>query len=100
MAALSVPPAGWYPDRGEANLLRWWDGQQWTDQTQSTAPAVSAFEEPVSVAAFGLVPEVQSPEVHNPAVQNPAVQYPAVQNPTVQNPAVQSPAVQNPAVHD
>lgn len=47
-------PAGWYPDRNEANLVRWWDGQQWTDQTHSTAPAAAAFEQPVSVAALGL----------------------------------------------
>jgi hypothetical protein len=50
--ALSVPAAGWYPDRSEANTLRWWDGQQWTDQTQTTAPAAVAFEQPVSAAAF------------------------------------------------
>lgn len=53
--ALTVPAAGWYPDRNEANTLRWWDGQQWTDQTQSTAPAAAAFEQPVSAAAFGTV---------------------------------------------
>ena len=52
--ALTVPPAGWYPDRNEANLVRWWDGAQWTDETQLTAPAAVAFEQPVSVAAFGL----------------------------------------------
>ncbi|MES1212241.1 MAG: DUF2510 domain-containing protein [Leifsonia sp.] len=52
--ALSVPAAGWYPDRNEANTLRWWDGQQWTDQTQTAAPAAVAFEQPVSAAAFDL----------------------------------------------
>ena len=59
--ALTVPAAGWYPDRNEANTVRWWDGQQWTDHTQSTAPAVAAFEQPVSSAAFGFVPPVQNP---------------------------------------
>jgi len=53
LTALTVPPPGWYPDRNEANLVRWWDGQQWTDQTQSTAPAAAAFEQPASVASFG-----------------------------------------------
>lgn len=33
------PPAGWYPDA--QGTTRWWDGQQWTEQTQAapTAPA-------------------------------------------------------------
>jgi len=52
--ALTVPPAGWYPDRNEANVVRWWDGQQWTDQTRSTAPAAAAFEQPISATAFGI----------------------------------------------
>jgi hypothetical protein len=59
VTSLAVP-AGWYPDRNEANLVRWWDGQQWTDQTQSTAPAAAAFEQPVSAAAFGLAPDGQT----------------------------------------
>lgn len=63
--ALTVPPAGWYPDRTEANLVRWWDGAQWTDQTQSTAPAAVAFEQPVSVAAFGFGAPEQVPVGHS-----------------------------------
>ena len=59
--ALTVPPAGWYPDRTETNLVRWWDGSQWTDQTQSTAPAAVAFEQPVSVAAFGFGTSERAP---------------------------------------
>lgn len=33
------PPAGWYPDGQGAT--RWWDGQQWTEETQAspTSPA-------------------------------------------------------------
>lgn len=60
VTALTVPPAGWYPDRNEANVVRWWDGQQWTDQTQSTTSAASAFEQPVSVEAFGLATPAQT----------------------------------------
>jgi len=63
--ALTVPPAGWYPDRTEANLVRWWDGAQWTDETQSTAPAAVAFEQPVSVAAFGLGASEHVPVGHS-----------------------------------
>lgn len=28
-----LPPAGWYPDQGRPDRLRWWDGQQWTPRT-------------------------------------------------------------------
>jgi hypothetical protein len=28
---------GWYPDEQHTNLVRWWDGQSWTDHTQPTA---------------------------------------------------------------
>jgi hypothetical protein len=27
-------PAGWYPDTGDPSLLRWWDGERWTDRTR------------------------------------------------------------------
>jgi hypothetical protein len=57
--ALTVPVPGWYPDRNEANTVRWWDGGQWTDHTQSIAPAAAAFEQPVSAAAFGFGPVEQ-----------------------------------------
>src|SRR5215212_4621871 len=29
-----APPPGWYPDPSGAPQQRWWDGQQWTQQTQ------------------------------------------------------------------
>ncbi|MER7796595.1 DUF2510 domain-containing protein [Microbacterium sp. NPDC096154] len=28
------PVAGWYPDPQDAAMLRWWDGAQWSAQTQ------------------------------------------------------------------
>ncbi len=30
-------PAGWYPDRTQAQTQRYWDGQNWTDQTAPLA---------------------------------------------------------------
>ncbi len=37
-------PANWYPDPQNPAMLRWWDGQQWTDRTQ---PAQTTTETPV-----------------------------------------------------
>lgn len=31
---MTQPPAGWHPDPQNPNLLRYWDGQQWTGHTQ------------------------------------------------------------------
>jgi membrane protease YdiL (CAAX protease family) len=31
---LASPPAGWYPDAPQGEVLRWWDGTGWTDHTQ------------------------------------------------------------------
>jgi hypothetical protein len=33
------PPPGWYQDKADASLLRWWDGSTWTDFTQPKPPA-------------------------------------------------------------
>ncbi|WP_227999195.1 DUF2510 domain-containing protein [Nocardia australiensis] len=29
------PAPGWYPDHADPALLRWFDGYQWTNQTQA-----------------------------------------------------------------
>jgi hypothetical protein len=28
------PPAGWYPDKQNPSVKRWWDGTRWTEHTQ------------------------------------------------------------------
>ncbi|MFF1555882.1 DUF2510 domain-containing protein, partial [Rhodococcus erythropolis] len=37
--------AGWYPDSA-VNLLRYWDGQRWTDATQAMPTPHGATTEP------------------------------------------------------
>jgi hypothetical protein len=32
--APQLPPAGWMPDPHQPSMLRWWDGQRWTEHTQ------------------------------------------------------------------
>ena len=39
-----TPPPGWHPDPDGSNQLRWWDGQQWTDQYQPSPVSTSAGE--------------------------------------------------------
>lgn len=43
-------PPGWYPDPDKANLERYWDGRQWTDDTQ---PKAKPKPKPVPLPAGG-----------------------------------------------
>jgi hypothetical protein len=59
----SIPgsiPAGWYPDPAGGDGKRWWDGRQWTHNTQEPeeAPALPAFGNyiPVDQRAVSAIP--------------------------------------------
>ncbi|MDR2957174.1 MAG: DUF2510 domain-containing protein [Coriobacteriales bacterium] len=48
---MSGTPAGWYPDpSGDQTKIRYWDGNQWTDQFQDN-PNVMISQEPAFTAA-------------------------------------------------
>ncbi|HWW45906.1 MAG TPA: DUF2510 domain-containing protein, partial [Acidimicrobiia bacterium] len=36
--ALTAPPAGWYHHRLDPEVLRFWDGNGWTDQLRRVPP--------------------------------------------------------------
>ncbi|MEI5097500.1 phospholipid scramblase-related protein [Streptomyces sp. PmtG] len=51
MTTHSNTPAGWYPDpKGAAQLLRWWDGAQWTDHTSPSQQGTAAQQVPTQAA--------------------------------------------------
>lgn len=39
---MTETPEGWYPDPQGGRDTRWWDGQQWTDQTRTVHQAQKA----------------------------------------------------------
>jgi len=42
------PAPGWYPDPdGTSGLVRWWDGERWSDVTTPTGPGVAVQRSPV-----------------------------------------------------
>lgn len=42
-----LPPAGWYPDTQQPEMLRYWDGSAWTAHTAPVAPSEQPKVDPV-----------------------------------------------------
>ncbi|MGY1652979.1 DUF2510 domain-containing protein [Geodermatophilus sp. SYSU D01119] len=48
---LTTAPAGWYPDPdGAAGMVRWWNGESWSDVTTPAGPGVAVQTPPVALA--------------------------------------------------
>ncbi|MGW0905970.1 phospholipid scramblase-related protein [Streptomyces sp. NPDC002853] len=74
MTTQSNTPAGWYPDpQGAPQLLRWWDGSQWT---QHTNPSQQAGGQPAQAqqAQPQQVPQ-QAPSAQQQPAQQPQGAY-------------------------
>lgn len=109
MTTHSNTPAGWYPDpHGAPQLLRWWDGSQWTDHTnpapQGQAQQVPQQPQPAQPAAqaqqpaqgqFGQ-PQMQAPQGQfgQPQPQAPQAADPAKVQRQVQKQAGVAPSAQ------
>lgn len=59
------PTAGWYPDAKMVNTMRFWDGQQWTQQTQpmSVAPPAQVRQDGGGLEVVGWLGAIFIPIV-------------------------------------
>ena len=93
-------PADWYPDpAGDPNLVRYWDGTQWTEHTAPiNQPAAPTQQQEAQPAEHGTAPQAAqeqvAPEQEAPAEQ-PAAEQPGP--PEQEAPADMSPAAEQPA---
>jgi Protein of unknown function (DUF2510) len=47
----ALPPAGWYPDARDTQMLRWWDGSSWDSATRPRrAPSAQEFQPVVNAS--------------------------------------------------
>ncbi|MGW7065430.1 phospholipid scramblase-related protein [Streptomyces sp. NPDC054855] len=73
MTTQSNTPAGWYPDpQGAPQLLRWWDGSQWT---QHTNPGQQAGGQQAAQAQPQQVPQQAHAAQQQPAQQQAQAAY-------------------------
>ncbi|MDU2258846.1 MAG: DUF2510 domain-containing protein [Actinomyces sp.] len=64
---MTNPQAGWYSDPSNPSQLRWWDGTQWTNNTQAAqgAAQASAPQRPVTTTSSSYSAVPQSPLAAN-----------------------------------
>ena len=74
--------ASWYQDPNNNQLLRYWDGHKWTDDTRQVAISTPVAQQPVAPVPVAPVPVAQPPVAPVPVAQPPVAQ-PPVAKPTV-----------------
>lgn len=64
---MTNPQAGWYSDPSNPSQLRWWDGTQWTNNTQVAqgATQASAPQRPITTTSSSYSAVPQSPLAAN-----------------------------------
>ena len=50
---MSTPAPAWYPDPSNPSQMRYWDGTQWTDNTQSAVAPQPGFAPPAPQRGYG-----------------------------------------------
>ncbi len=61
------PPPGWHPDPSSSDLLRWWDGQQWTEYTQPNEASAAVMGAAIPSGAEPAKPWWKKKKVWIPA---------------------------------
>ncbi|MFF8641431.1 phospholipid scramblase-related protein [Streptomyces sp. NPDC015345] len=94
MTTHSNTPAGWHPDpHGAPQLLRWWDGSQWTEHTSPAPQGQPAQVQAQQVPQQPQVPQGQFGQPQAAPVAPPAVDPAKVQR-QVQRQAGVTPSAQ------
>lgn len=101
---MTNPQAGWYSDPSNPSQLRWWDGTQWTNNTQSAqgATQASAPQRPITTTSSSYSAVPQSPLAANSGSAQAYYQaqqggYPPAQGGTMGTYPAQRPAQNAPA---
>ncbi|WP_328998744.1 DUF2510 domain-containing protein [Kribbella sp. NBC_00709] len=74
---MSNPPAGWYPDpTGQPNIIRFWNGEKWTNQTEHEDPEPAPEKSHQNASTPPLPPEPVSTEPVGQVSTQPVGQAP------------------------
>ena len=65
-----MPKKGWHPDPGGSDKLRWWDGEEWTENLQEPPPAPEP-KRPATALWTKTAPEPDAPERPTAAATSP-----------------------------